>query len=134
MADTIQLTVVTPERNLVDESVDEVELPGVNGYLGVLPGHAPLFSELQTGALSYRQAGQTHLLAVSGGFVEVMDNAVRVLAEVAESARSIDVERAKKSRLRAGKRLAEGDASTDYARAQSALERADVRLEVAKKN
>lgn len=133
MTDAIHLTVVTPERNLVDEVVDEVQVPGLNGYLGVLPGHAPLFSELRTGELTYRQRGRTHALAISRGFVEVLDNAVRVLSEVAETAMAIDVGRATQARARAEQRIAGGDGDTDYTRAQEALERAAVRLEVARK-
>jgi len=133
MADTIQLTVVTPDRALVDEAVDELQVPGLNGYLGVLPGHAPLFSELTIGELSYRQAGRSESLAISRGFVEVMDNAVRVLADVAEPAGSIVVERATQARTRAQELISSGGDDTDYPRAQAAVERAESRLKIAKK-
>lgn len=131
MADSLHLTVVTPERALVDETVDEVQVPGLGGYLGVLPGHAPLFSELQTGILTYKGGSGSGILSLSGGFVEVLDNAVRVLADVAETPSLIDVDRASRARSRAVDRIAAGTNATDYVRAQSALDRADARLKVA---
>lgn len=131
MPDTIHLTVVTPESALIDETVDQVQIPGRGGYLGVLPGHAPLFSELQTGILTYTRSGQTVRLAIFKGFAEVLNNAVRVLADVAESHGNIDAARAASARTRAEERIAAGDNSTDYDRAQAALDRADTRLRVA---
>ncbi len=131
MADTFHLTVVTPERALIDETVDQVQIPGFGGYLGVLPGHAPLFSELQTGILTYETGGQTRRLAIFRGFVEVLDNTVRVLADVSESPEDIDAVRAAKARSRAEERIAGGDNDTDYGRAQAAVDRADTRLKVA---
>ena len=133
MPHTLQLTVVTPERALVDEAVDQCQVPGLNGYLGLLPGHAALFSELTTGELSYAQGDRPVTLAISGGFVEVMDDAVRVLADVAEAAERIDVERATKARGRAEEHLAGGSDDTDYTRAQAAIDRADTRISVAGK-
>jgi len=133
MADTLQLTVVTPERALVDQIVDQVQVPGMNGYLGILPGHAPLFSELTTGVLSYTEGGRSVSLVISRGFVEVMENAVRVLANVAEAAEGIDVERATKARGRAAEHISGGGDDTDYTRAQAAIDRADTRLRVAGK-
>ena len=134
MADTLQLTVVTPERAMVDEAVDQVQVPGTNGYLGFLPGHAPLFSELTTGTLSYTQDGRSVSLVISGGFVEVMDDAVRVLADVAEAAESIDVERATKARDRAEEHISRAGGDTDYTRAQAAIDRANSRISVAGKS
>jgi F-type H+-transporting ATPase subunit epsilon len=131
MAGAIQLSVVTPERALLEESVDEVVLPGLNGYMGVLPGHAPLFSELATGVVSYKQGGTTRSLSLAGGFVEVIDNQVRVLADVAELASSIDVERARRARARAAERIESRDPDVDYDRARQALQRAETRLSVA---
>jgi F-type H+-transporting ATPase subunit epsilon len=130
MADTLQLTVVTPERALVDEAVDQVQVPGMNGYLGLLPGHAALFSELKTGELSYTQGGRSVSLAISRGFVEVMADAVRVLADVAEAADRIDIERATKARGRAEEHISGSSDNTDYTRAQDAIQRADTRLSV----
>jgi len=81
---TIDLTIVTPERAVVHEQVDELEIPGADGYFGVLPGHAPLFSELKIGEVGYRQGSQWSYVSVAWGFVEVLPNQVRVLAETAE--------------------------------------------------
>ena len=131
MADKLHLTVVTPERALIDETVDRARIPGLGGYLGVLPGHAPLFSELQPGILTYETRGQTRRLAIFQGFVEVLDNAVRVLADVAENPEDIDAVRAAKARSRAEERIAGGDNDTDYDRAQAAIDRAATRLQVA---
>src|SRR5687767_13862314 len=85
----IQLTIVTPERSLVSEQVDEIQIPGAEGYLGVLPGHAPLFTELKVGELSYRKGNNWTSLAVAWGFAEVLPDQVRVLAETAERAHEI---------------------------------------------
>jgi len=131
MADPIQLSVVTPERSLLDESVDEVILPGRSGYLGVLPGHAPLFSELATGIVSFTAGGSRRTLALSGGFVEVIDNQVRVLADVAELSAGIDLERARLAASRAAERIESRDPAVDYARARASLERAETRISVA---
>jgi F-type H+-transporting ATPase subunit epsilon len=84
--ETFQLEVATPERLLVDAQVTEAELPGKDGYMGVLPGHAPLLSVLGTGTLSYSEGGAKKVLNIEGGFVEVFDNHVRVLADKAEAA------------------------------------------------
>lgn len=96
MPDTFQLEVATPERLLVDEQVTEAELPGKNGYLGVLPGHAPLLSALGAGVLTYSTGGTPEVLAIDGGFVEVLGDHVRVLAEHAEYARDIQVDAARR--------------------------------------
>lgn len=133
MADLLHLTVVTPERALIDETVAAVCVPGAGGYLGVLPGHAPLFSELQTGVLEYTRDGRTETLVISRGFMEVLENDVRVLANVAESRADIDVERAAASGKRAEERIASGSNDTDYLRAQESFERAATRLKVAGK-
>jgi F-type H+-transporting ATPase subunit epsilon len=128
LPDAITLEVVTPDRAVVRESVAEVSLPGRGGYLGILPGHTPLLTELATGALSYRQGSQTRRLAVSGGFAEVLPDRVIVLAEVAERAEEIDTARARTSLAAAEKQLATG---TDWEAAQQAITRARTRLEVA---
>lgn len=126
----IDLQVVTPERRVVSESVTAVFLPGRDGRLGILPGHAPLISELAAGVISYEKDGKTEFLAVSAGFTEVLQGRVIVLAETAERAKEIDVERAERAKQRAEQRLrngAEGD--IDVARAQAALARAQARLD-----
>ncbi len=134
MADaTIELTIVTPERAVVHEQVDEVQIPGSEGYFGVLPGHAPLFSELKIGEISYRKGTQWTFLSVAWGFVEVLSNQVRVLAETAERASEIDAERAKRAKERAEQRLSRTGDEVDYNRALVALERAMVRLQVSGK-
>jgi F-type H+-transporting ATPase subunit epsilon len=128
----IQLTIVTPERSLVSEQVDELQIPGAEGYLGVLPGHAPLFTELKVGELSYRKGNNWTSLAVAWGFAEVLPDQVRVLAETAECANEIDVERAIRAKDRAEQRLKAGQ-DIDYDRARIALQRALIRIQVAQK-
>ena len=134
MADgSIHLIIVTPERALVDEQVDEVQVPGAEGYLGVLPGHAPLFSELKVGELGYRKDSRWYWLAVAWGFVEVLQDQVRVLAETAERAHEIDLERANRAKERAEQRIAQGGDDIDYRRALISLERALIRIQVSRK-
>jgi F-type H+-transporting ATPase subunit epsilon len=128
----IQLTIVTPERSLVSEQVDELQIPGAEGYLGVLPGHAPLFTELKVGELSYRKGNNWTSLAIAWGFAEVLPDQVRVLAETAERANEIDVERAIRAKDRAEQRL-KGGQDIDYDRARIALQRALIRIQVAQK-
>ena len=94
MAETIQLEIVTPERLVVNEAVDYIEIPGKTGYLGILPGHAPLISELAAGELSYRTGNQTKRVAVAWGFAEVLQTKVTIVAETAEKAEEIDTARA----------------------------------------
>ena len=130
----IKLSIVTPERSLVSEDVDEIQIPGANGYFGVLPGHAPLFSELKVGELSYRKGTTWTSLVVAWGFVEVINDQVRVLAETAERANEIDIERATRSKERAEDRLKKAEAGVDFDRARIALERAIIRIQVARKN
>ena len=130
----LQLEVVTTERQLVDDAVSEVQLPGLNGYLGILPGHAPLVTELGAGELSYRKDGGARYLTVIRGFAEVLPDRVIVLAEIGERAEEIDVDRARQARERAEKRLASaGAAEADWDRAAFALERSLIRLQVAAK-
>jgi F-type H+-transporting ATPase subunit epsilon len=134
-ANAIQLVVVTPKRQLLRENVAEVQLPGANGYLGVLPGHAPLMTELGIGELSYPGAPgkEPAHLAIIWGFAEVLPDRVTVLAETAELAQEIDVARAEAARARAEKRLASGDTNIDWDRASVALQRALIRIQVAHK-
>jgi F-type H+-transporting ATPase subunit epsilon len=125
------LRVVTPSRQVVREDVEEVQAPGREGYLGILPGHAPLISELKPGEFTYRQGREVHRLAVSGGILEVLPEQVTVLAESAETPEDIDIARALAARERAEKRLRSPDPDTDIQRAIVALERALIRLQVA---
>src|SRR5919202_4643746 len=132
MAEQIQLEVVTPERRVLSEVVDSVNVPGMNGELGILPGHTPLISQLQTGVLSYVQGGATHRLHVSGGFVEVNQDRVSVLAEVAERPEEIDAARARLAREHAEKTLsAWSGTEEDFEVARAKLERSMVRLQLA---
>lgn len=131
MADTLDLQIVTPEKLLVHEQAEEVQIPGKAGYLGVLPGHAPLISELMIGELSYRHGGATDYLAVAWGFVEVLPDKVTILAEAAERAENINVERAREAKARAEQALANPPADLDFDATLNALRRAEVRLQVA---
>jgi F-type H+-transporting ATPase subunit epsilon len=133
MADSFQLEIVTPEKIVVKDLAEEMQLPGKNGYLGILPGHAPLITELAIGQISYLSGGQTHYLCVAWGFAEVLPNKVTVLAETAERGADVDCARAEKAKERAEQRLASGDPEVDVSRAQDALARATTRLEVAAK-
>jgi F-type H+-transporting ATPase subunit epsilon len=128
---SLSLEVVTPDRPLVRATVDEVELPGAEGYLGVLPGHTPLLTLLQVGQLWYRQGSETTYLAVAFGFAEVLPDRVTVLAQVAERAEDIDVPRAQAALQRATARLAQSSADLDYERARIAQQKAQTRLDVA---
>ncbi len=132
-AESLLLIVVTPERQLLRESVDDLQIPGANGYLGILPGHAPLMTELGVGELSYHSGRKAEHLAVIRGFAEVLPDRVTVLAELAERAEEIDVARAEEARRRAEKRLASLDPNIDWDRATLALQRALIRMQVAAK-
>ena len=133
--EAIQLVIVTPQRQLLRANVAGVQLPGENGYLGVLPGHAPLMTELGIGELSYPgAAGKEPMhLAIIRGFAEVLPDRVTVLAETAEVAHEIDVARAEAARARAEKRLASGDSNIDWDRASVSLQRALIRIQVGRK-
>ena len=130
MAETFQLEIVTPEKKVVDTAVEEVQIPGKNGYIGILPGHAPLITELSVGEIIYRESSAEQRLAVAWGFAEVLPNKVTVLAETAERPSEIDVERARKAKERAEQRLTSGDISVDVNRALDALHRAQARIDV----
>ena len=132
MANTFQLEIVTPSRLLVKDAAEEAQIPGVSGYLVILPGHAPLITELAVGVLTYKASGATHTLSVAWGFMEVLPDKVTILAEAAERPQEIDVERAQKAKDRAEQRLKSNDLQVDYTRAEDALQRADTRLNVAK--
>ncbi len=129
---SLHLELSTPDRQVVRDSVLEVSLPGKDGYLGILPGHAPLLSELRPGELSYSQHGTKHYLAVSWGFAEVLPDRVIVLVDGSETPEEINVERARQDRQRAEQRLGSaGEPSSDLEQAKADLELAMARLEVA---
>ena len=129
---SLTLEIVTPDRALVAEQVDEVQVPGSEGYFGVLPGHAPLLSSLQVGELWYRKGQEKHYLALAFGFVEVLPDKVTVLAQIAERAEDIDARRAEQAKTRAEERIA-GPRSTDvdFERARIAMMKSLIRLQVA---
>ena len=132
MADQLQLEVFSPERRVLAEAVNSVTVPGRGGEMGILPGHAPLISELQTGVLSYTEDGSTFQLHVSGGFVEVNDDRVAVLAEVAERPEEIDAARARISHDHMEKELSSWSGTEeDFEKARAKLERSMVRLQLA---
>ena len=133
LPDKIQLDIVTPERAVLSEAVDELILPGSEGYLGVRPGHAPLLTTLKVGTITIRKGNEQKYLAVSWGFVEVLPERVSILAETAEMAEEIDLDRAVRARERAEKRLKSADPDVDFKRAQVALEKALIRIQVASK-
>jgi len=132
MADTFQLEVATPERLLVDEQVTEAELPGQDGYLGVLAGHAPLLSALGSGVLMYH-GGEERVLAIDGGFVEVFDNHVRVLADHAEFGRDIQAESARRQLDQALDAVKNAKQQPDSDAALAALKKAQARVDAAEK-
>ncbi len=132
MAETIQLEIVTPERLVVNDTAEYIEIPGKTGYLGVLPGHAPLITELAVGEISYNNAGKTKRLAVAWGFAEVLQNKVTILAETAEKAEEIDTARAEAAKQKAEAELQKAGVEGNKD-AQAALDRANVRLDVAGK-
>ena len=133
MPGALMLEVVTPERGVVRESVAGVQLPGSNGYLGILPGHTPLLTELGIGALHYQQDGETRYVAILGGFAEVLPDRVTVLADAAELAEEIDMDSARAALAASQAALSSGPAAevTDLAAAQRSVAEAQARLEVA---
>jgi F-type H+-transporting ATPase subunit epsilon len=134
MAEKIQLEVVTPDRWVVSEPVDIVMAMGALGEFGILANHIPFLTPLQPGELRFRKENQLEYMVVTGGFAEVSNNKVTVLAEAAERAREIDLDRAKRARERAEKRLAQAKSEAiDYVRAEAALKRALLRLSIAEK-
>jgi F-type H+-transporting ATPase subunit epsilon len=126
------LEIVTPDRSIVREEVDEVELPGSEGYLGVLPGHTPLLTMLKVGELWYRTGADKHYLAIAFGFAEVLPDRVTILAQIAERAQDIDIERAEAAKRRAEERLAAARVpDIDFERARIAMMKSLIRLQVA---
>ena len=128
MAELLELQIATPERELVHQKVSDVQLPGKDGYLGILPGHAALLGQLGAGALSYNAAGHTYYLAVDGGFLEVLEDCVRVLADSAEKAEDIDLARAKSDLEKAKEKLATAE---DPDAALAAVNHAQARVNAA---
>jgi len=132
LPEAIELQIVTPERHVLQESVQSVEVPGKEGYLGVLPGHAPLITELGIGILAYRKGSESKFVTVIHGYAEVLPDRVIVLAEIAERAEEIDVARSKAAHERAQAELAKhGIDSDEWQRQQLALQRALVRMQAA---
>ena len=131
MADTFQLEIVTPDKLLVKDTADEVQIPGKAGYMDVLPGHAPLITELMIGEIAYKHGETTQRLSVAWGFAEVLPDKVTILAQTAERAEEIDVKRAQEAKTRAEAALARAEADLDFDATLFALKRAEVRLAVA---
>jgi F-type H+-transporting ATPase subunit epsilon len=129
----LRLEIVTPDRSVVADSVDEVEIPAADGYLGVLPGHTPLLAMLQIGELWYRQGSEKHYVSIAFGFAEVLPDRVTILAELAERPDEIDVARAEAARKRAEARLANPSSDLDFERARVALMKALIRIQVSSK-
>ena len=127
----LQLEIVSADRSLVKEQVDEVQIPGADGYLGILPGHTPLLTTLQVGTLWYRQGQEKHYLAIAFGFAEVQPDRVTILAMFAEKADEIDLARAEAAKKRAEERLATPTTDMDFERARIAMLKALIRLQVA---
>ena len=127
----LQLQLTSPDRSLVSEQVDEVEIPGADGYFGVLPGHTPLLATLQVGQLWYRQGEDKHYLSLAFGFAEVQPDRVTILAQIAEKAGEIDIARAEAAKKRAEERLSKPTMDMDFERARIAMMKALIRLQVA---
>ena len=131
MAGTFQLQIVSADRSIVNETVDEIQVPGAEGYFGVLPGHTPMLALIGTGELWYRQGAEMHYVSLSGGFAEVQPDRVTILAQIAERADEIDVARAAAAKKRAEERLSVSQGDMDFERARIALLKSIIRLQVA---
>src|SRR5207247_6435487 len=127
----LQLQIVSADRSLVNETVDEVEIPGADGYFGVLPGHTPLLALLGTGELWYRQGSEKVYLSIAFGFAEVQPDRVTILAQIAEKAGEIDVSRSEAAKKRAEERLFKATVDMDFERARIAMLKSLIRLQVA---
>jgi len=130
----LDLQIVTPDRLVVREQVDEVQIPGSEGYFGVLPGHTPLLAALAVGEMWYRKGAERTYISIAYGFAEVLPDSVTILAQLAERADDIDVARAEAARARAQERLAAPQSDTDYERARTALAKSLSRLQVASRS
>lgn len=131
MADTFQLEIVTPEKMVVRDNAEEAQIPASNGYIGVLPGHAPLITELGAGEISYRSGGQVHRFATAWGFAEVLPDKVTVLAETVEAANEIDVARARQDLTKAEDALKQAQSEEEVTKDLGRVRRAEARIEVA---
>ena len=131
MADTFEFEIVTPDKMVLKDVAEQMQIPAKNGYIGILPGHAPLITELAIGEISYTAHGTTNYLAVAWGFAEVLPNKVTILAESAEKPEDINLGRAQEAKSRAEERLRANGPELDYQRALNAVKRAEVRLQVA---
>ena len=129
----LTLELVTPDRAIAHERVDEVQIPGTQGYLGVLPGHTPLLTTLQVGELWFHQGGEKHFVSIAFGFAEVLPDRVTILAQIAERAEEVDVSRAEQAQRRARERLSKAGTNIDCDRARIALMKSLIRLQVASK-
>jgi|SRR5438552_3139267 len=127
----LALQIVSADRLLVEEQVDEVEIPGADGYLGILPGHTPLLALLQVGELWYRRGQEKVYLSIAFGFAEIQPDRVTILAEIAEKAEEIDIARAEAAKRRAEERLSKPMMEMDFERARIALLKSLIRLQVA---
>ena len=130
----LTLEIVTPDRAIAHEEVDEVQLPGTEGYLGILPCHTPLLTGLKVGQLWYRKGSEKHYLSIAFGFAEVLPDRVRLLAQMAERAEDIDLRRAEEAKRRAEERLQaarSGTTDIDLERARASLMKAMIRIQVA---
>ena len=130
---SLRLEVVTPERRLLDETVDEVVMPGSQGYLGVLPGHAPLLTSLAVGVLEYRKGTQKHYLAIAWGFAEVLPERVIVLANIAERAEEIDLARAEAKKSEIEEKIRRAQAELDMDLLTGSLQKAVTRVQAARR-
>ena|SRR5258708_439462 len=133
MTDFFQLEIVTPEKMVVRDNAESIQIPGLNGYLGILPGHAPLITELGAGEIAYRASGQSHRFAVAWGFAEVLPDRVTVLAETVERADEIDVARAQRALSNAEESLKSAQTPDEFSRASGKLRVAQARIEVAQR-
>jgi len=131
---SIELQIVTPDKLLVKEQVDEVEIPGTEGYFGVLPGHTPMLASLAVGEMWYRKGQEKTYLSLAYGFCEVLPDRVTILAQLAERAEDIDIARAEEARKRAEQRLAQAKGDVDYERARTALVKSIARIQVSSRS
>jgi F-type H+-transporting ATPase subunit epsilon len=131
MADSFQLEIVTPEKIVVREPAEEAQIPGRNGYIGILPGHAPLITELGAGEISFRTGGRTRRYSVAWGFAEVLPDKVTVLAETVEAAEQIDAARAKQDLAKAEESMKTAQTEEDFANLEGKVRRAQARIDVA---
>ena len=133
MAESFQLEIVTPEKLVVRDTAEEAQIPGRNGYIGVLPGHAPLITELGAGEISYRSNGQLHRFSMAWGFAEILPDRVTILAETVERAEEIDVARAQQSLTKAEDLLKSAHTEEEFSVATAKIQRAEARIDVAQR-